>query len=566
MLLKLKIKNYVLVKDITLDFTTGLQVLSGETGAGKSILVGALNLVLGSQMKGDIFFDKTKPVVLEATFDIDTKNDILSGLLETHQPDVSEGELYISREITPEGKSHSFLNGRRVTATIIREFRDCLFDFHSQRDQQLLLNDDFQLLVLDRFGDLIDLQGQFKEKYHQYHHLKTQIKKEKDKEEKNRERINLYEYQINELEELEFNPSEEEDLDKEYLILTHAQEILENIDQLQQDFYDRDNAVLDRISSSIRNMESFENDSSLIHEISDNLRSVSAHLEEIRLLCRQIPQKIYLDEKRLKEVDERLKVLHRIKNKYRMNLEQLTEFLYKMKQEIRNYLNKDQEIQKLEQVLIKLEVDLIQKAEELTLNRKQAARKLSALIADNLKDLSIPDALFEIKIDKKYDNCNSNENMIKGFDESGQDRIDFLFCANKGSNLQPVKVSASGGELSRILLVIKKILSVKYPPQTIIFDEIDSGIGGKTADMLGSYISRIAVHHQVICITHLAQIAGYAHSHFMISKKSSPESTEITVLPLNRQEKIREIARMLSGLETETALQHAEELLNKTGV
>ncbi len=565
MLLNLKISNFILVKELNLYFLKGLQVLTGETGAGKSIIIGAINIVLGSTIKGDLFYNKEKKIRLEATFDIDLKNTDLINLIDHYDIDHSEEILFISREVHPDGKSLSFLNGRRVTNQIIKEFRECLFDFHSQRDQQLLLNEEFKLLVLDRYGELLDIRENFKKTYNLYKNMKLQLSQEIEAETKDFERVQLYEYQIKELEEARLTFDEEDLLDGEYKIFSNAQDILDGVSDMKQKFYEQDNSLYDSVSVVINRFETYEKDSELILELLDHLRTILYHFDEIVSFSRQIPDKIYLDENRLNEIEERLRLYHRLKSKYKMSIPEIIKFYQKMEEFVNQYKQKKSSIKKIEIELTKLRKEVTEIANELSSKRKEIALQLSAKIANNLRELSIMDANFEIKIDKKYENQNNLDSGLGNYDDSGQDKIEFLFSANKGSVMQPIKISASGGELSRILLVIKKILSDKYPPQTIIFDEIDSGIGGKTADMLGSYIAKISQNHQVLCITHLAQIAGYADLHLKIIKNSLEDSTEINVEVLKQSDRIKEIARMLSGKESESALKHAEELINKRG-
>jgi len=563
MLNYLGLKNFILVRNLEIYPGKGLQILSGETGAGKSVIVGALHLIMGAQLRGEVAGDKTKPVVLNASFDIDKKNEALIKLIEKYETDISENELFFSREIQPDGRSATFLNGRKVTNAIVKEFRDCLFDFHSQRDQQQLLNEDIQLLYLDRYAGLEKEVEEFRELYQSYHSLLSELKRLEREEKKTEDLIKLYEYQIEEIESLSLQINEENELESEFQILNHAQEIIDSNYDLKSVLYDNENSIYDQISRFSSNFEKFENDNANIAELSNSLRAALANFDDIIQACRHIQNTVSLDEARLIEVDNRLKQIHQIKQKYKKSLAEIIEYGKEMKTFIKKHDSLKDEIKIAEQNLLKTGNQVVSKSEVLSAKRKRMAEQFSKEIENNLKMLAISDASVKIKVDKKEDICDDIVNKIKNIRETGQDSVEFLFNANKGSSLQSLKISASGGELSRLLLVVKKILSEKLPPQTIIFDEIDSGIGGKTADSLGLFIGNIGKYHQVLCITHLAQVASYADKHFKIEKKSLSERTEIEVFELDQHERVNEIARMLSGHLSETAINHAKELLNK---
>lgn len=563
MITYLGLKNFILVRNLEINLNSGLQILTGETGAGKSIIVGALHLIMGAQLKGEVAREKDKTVSLSASFSIEDKNKALMSLIAQYEIDISDNELFFSREIHPDGKSGSFLNGRKITNAIIKEFRDCLFDFHSQRDQQQLLNEDYQLLYLDHYAKLDQDKEDFSTIFTQYHDKIHELKKLREEEKKTEDRIKLYEYQIEEIDDLHLVVGEEEELDSEYLILTNAQEILDSNLNLKLNLYENENAIYDQVSQYSSVFEKYENDHPLISELSSNLKAIISHFDEIIHINRQIPQIINLDEARLEEINNRIQQIHQLKTKYKRNIEEILAYRDEMENYLKGHKSLQEEINRVKVSLEEISQLLIKKADRLSELRTSAAISFAKEIEDNLKQLSIPDANIKINVDKKEDLCNDKEEKIRKMRETGQDSVEYLFNANKGGHLQTLKLSASGGELSRLLLVVKKILSEQLSPQTIIFDEIDSGIGGKTADSLGMFIENISKSHQVICITHLAQVASYADCHYKIEKNSDKEKTEIEVTKLMLNEQIEEIARMLSGSLSETAIEHAKELLKK---
>ncbi|MCB5250907.1 MAG: DNA repair protein RecN [Candidatus Cloacimonetes bacterium] len=563
MLKYLELNNFILVKSLKLDFSRGLQVLTGETGAGKSIIVGAIQLIMGEQLRGSVFRNPDEKVVLSATFSVSQDNKSLLDLLDKYDVDISDGEIFFSREISPDNRSTVFINGRRVTNAIIREFRDSLFDFHGQRDQQLLLNEDFQLLCLDHYAQLDDEREAFSKLYFEYQRLIREHRKLVEEEKKNNDKIKLYEYQINEIEELRLRKDEEEELDTEYQVLANANEILNINRELNEEFYEKENSIFDQISSIAHSLQQYAKMNKLIGEQSENLQSILANFEDLIQISRQIPGEIYLDQERLEEVEQRLQVLYQIKTKYKRSLIEIIEY----KEEMQTYLKEHSSLQDtiafFAEEIIKTSSELLIRADELSAKRKAASERFSREIEANLHDLAIPEANIKIIVDKIDGFCKDNHDIVVGLKETGYDQVSYLFNANKGGHLQLLKHSASGGELSRLLLVIKKILAENLPPQTVIFDEIDSGIGGNTANMLGEYIQRISDYHQVICITHLAQVASYANNHYKIEKDNESDKTEIKVAELSFDEQEKEIARMLSGNISDSSLKHAKELLFK---
>ena len=361
-----------------------------------------------------------------------------------------------------------FINGRRVTNAIIREFRDSLFDFHGQRDQQLLLNEDFQLLCLDHYAQLDDEREAFSKLYFEYQRLIREHRKLVEEEKKNNDKIKLYEYQINEIEELRLRKDEEEELDTEYQVLANANEILNINRELNEEFYEKENSIFDQISSIAHSLQQYAKMNKLIGEQSENLQSILANFEDLIQISRQIPGEIYLDQERLEEVEQRLQVLYQIKTKYKRSLIEIIEY----KEEMQTYLKEHSSLQDtiafFAEEIIKTSSELLIRADELSAKRKAASERFSREIEANLHDLAIPEANIKIIVDKIDGFCKDNHDIVVGLKETGYDQVSYLFNANKGGHLQLLKHSASGGELSRLLLVIKKILAENLPPQTVI--------------------------------------------------------------------------------------------------
>ncbi|MDD4155186.1 MAG: DNA repair protein RecN [Candidatus Cloacimonetes bacterium] len=562
MLTELKIENFVLVDKINVSFDDKLTVLSGETGAGKSVLVGAINLVLGGQVRGNIFLDNSKSVLLEASFTRLEYIPEFNELISKYEIDMSDGELFFRRDIKPDGKSSIFINGRKSTNSIVKEFRSILLDFHSQRDQQLLFDEEVQINFLDEYAELLDLRSEFNEKYQKLQYLIIEAKRQKEEIKRLQDKKLLYEYQINELETANLSINEESDLDNEYQVLLNAKEILGLFETFNQEFFENENTIYDKIKYYQKSFEEFKNSSKLIDNVCENLITCSTALEDVMQTIRFIDQEIVIDEKRLDTVEARIKVLFDLKTKYRKDISELMNYILEMKEFIRNFNQNIKKNDNIDKEIKSINLECIRIAELLSVKRKQSAINFEKLIVNNLKDLAIKDATFKIIVDK-ISSFDLNSVDISKFNNFGCDRVSFQFSANKGMQIQDLKFSISGGELSRLLLVIKSILANKLPEKTVVFDEIDTGIGGNTANMLGQFIRELSNNQQIICITHLPQIASLGHNHFKIEKKLYLNKNSITIAKLNKEDRIIEIARMLSGDITEVSKKHAIELLNK---
>lgn len=557
MIRRIKFRNFVLIKELELDFQKGMNVITGETGAGKSVLVGGLNLVLGGIARGSYYYEKEKNIYLEVDFDIDSSNKYLLSLLEKYSIESEDNELFLVREINTKGKSVSYINGRRVTSSIIKEFRDILLDFHSQNEQLNLNEAEYQLQILDAYGELDTLRSEVQKKYWEWVEEKQKLKRLEQKEKDLLEKTKLYEYQVAELEDLNLRLGELEDLDHEYNVLVNAERILTISREVVQELYENENSLVDRFSSMLSNLSEYSADLKQINIALDFFHDAKSLIEDGISSLREVDDVVTLDSERLQIVEERIKKIEDIKKKYRLNsVELLLEYYKEITTFLRNksLLTKDISLQKklisnIENTLISLALDLSQK-------RKKKSELLQEEIESNIEHLSLPNAkvMFEF-------NQISGKACLKEINETGFDKISLLFSANLGVDLNPLKESASGGELSRMLLALKKILSDKLMPRTIIFDEIDVGIGGNTALYIADYISRIAHKHQVLCITHLPQVAAKGDYHFKIYKEIKENKTEIVISSLNPKERELEISRMLAGKTSETSLKHAKEIL-----
>jgi len=562
MLKSIRISNYILVKELEIELTSGLNIFSGETGAGKSVIVEAINTVLGGNLRAGMVFQEDKPAEIEICFSVNRNNLLLMNLIREYELDCEEGEIFFTKIISPALKAKTYLNGIRSTNAVVRKFKDALIDFHSQRDQQKLFNHDYQLEILDAFGRHDNEISDFQNKYQIYSNNLKQYKKLINQEKENRDKYDLYSYQLEEIENADIIAEEDEKLGEEFNLLVHSEELLELQESYTQDCFEGEKSLFDKINYFLSRLIFYEKDSVNIKNSSSILRDCLANLETVNDELLELKSSIDLEPQRLEDVTQRLDFLNSLKMKYNRSLEDILKYKNEIKEFIESYSSDQDKISNFKKELaVNLEA-LKKSAEKLSEKRKKTARQFARLIQENIGLLAIPDGKVELRF---KDLTNEKEDYFHSLNSTGKDLVEIYFTANLGIDLQPLKIAASGGELSRFLLAVKKLLAEYLFSKSIIFDEIDSGIGGKTAEYTGEYINAIALHHQVICITHLAQIAAFSDTHFLIEKQSEQNISHITVKKLDNKNKVPEIARMLSGSDSNLALDHAGELLKKAG-
>lgn len=563
MLTELFLQNYILIPELRLRFERGMSVITGETGAGKSILVGALNLVFGKSSIQQIAFDPKKDVYLEVTFNISHKHDQVTAYLESIGVSVTEDELVTAREITSSGKSTSFLNGRKTSLSVLKELHDLLIDFHHQRDQQNLLSPSFQMDLLDNFGNLMPLRTSFRDAFTNLKDLLKLRQELQEEQERNRQLCELYRFQSDELASAQLKSGEDAELEQEFNLLSHSEEIIALAKEVYQSFYEQDNSLYDTLSGSLAQIRRYSDLSSSIVEICTGLETCVSNLQDASSRLRSLQEQIASDPARLEEIRLRLDLINSLKAKYKKaGISELLEYLEQINSFIATQDTGNDKLQALDNEISRLFAEVKKQADKLTAQRSKVAVRLAEDIVKNVRQLSIPKAQFEIKIDKKSSEEILLTDLGKAWSDTGQDVVEYRFSANPGSPVQPLKAIVSGGELSRILLASKQSLASVMPPRTIILDEVDVGIGGKTAGALADFIHKLGHDFQVICITHLARIAAAADSHVVIEKQVRKDHTSISVETLSGEARTNEIARMLSGHITDLSLQHARELLN----
>ncbi|MDD2228914.1 MAG: DNA repair protein RecN [Candidatus Cloacimonetes bacterium] len=562
MLTEIYIKNYLMLPEIRLPIEEGLTVLSGETGAGKSILVGSISLIFGDNPVGVEAYDKSLPIYLEASF---KHNDdpLLNSLLSTSGV-MPDEDIILAREISPLGKSTYFLGGRKVGAGLMKELKPLMIDFHHQRDQQRLLNTSYQLDLLDAYAETEELREEFATLYRQTKGNLKRLATMKAEAEKQKQLQELYQFQYAELEAAKLNGGEDVALQGEYELLSHALEINELSQSINQSLFEQENSVYDQVNRYLAKLSRFENMNSQLKDASTSLSQALDALQDASAHLSAMGESLSSDPDRIAVIQARLDTINNLLYKHKVrSIDELLAVFKQRTEQIAMLSSQEEDINKVEKQLLSDFHSLREKAEFLSKKRNDAAVLLSRELEENVRKLSIPNGKFEIRIDKKANAEIILSEFISAVSETGQDIAQYLFSANPGFELKPLVAVASGGELSRILLAIKKVLAKRIPEKLIILDEIDSGIGGKTAGFVAEFISSLSSRQQILCITHLAQIAAIANCHIAIIKNKVEERSTVSMHKIESDERLQEIARMLSGSFSSTALEHAKELIKE---
>ncbi len=565
MLGELAIKKFAIIDDIRIPFKEGLSVLTGETGAGKSIIIEAVNLLLGSRASADLVRTGEQTAELEAYFDIEP--DSHAAVILTEQGmDGSEG-LMIRRLISNSGKSRVYINSRQSTLDLLKRVTWNLAGISSQHAHQGLLREENHLDILDEFAGTRSLRKEVTTLYGKILPITREIESlEAQREEKIREQ-DLLQFQVDEIESAAILPNEDEDLDLQRDRLQNASKIFEAVNGSIHEIYDREKSLVERISFLKTNVGKFSRVDDALDSVASRLGSMIFDLQDVAETLRTYSATIDLDPESLELLNQRLDNISKLKRKYGGSLSSLFEQYEEMKADLAGTLGLGKKISALVQEKQGLEQQICQQAKILSMERQSAGITLSDLAQKELAALEMGKARFEVVVSSQISENPQDlqtQNREKIF-STGMDKISFMLSPNPGESPKPLVKIASGGELSRIVLALKAVLSTTQSLETLIFDEVDAGIGGATSEKVGLKLKELGDKHQVICITHLAQIAKYGASQFRISKQVINDRTCTSIIPLEtRKERVEEIARMIGGQEiTPATLTHAEELLHQ---
>jgi DNA repair protein RecN (Recombination protein N) len=552
LLSELSIKNFAIIEALSISFEKGLTVLTGETGAGKSIIIDAIHLLVGGRGSSEFVRHGEDKAEIEGLFQLDDHHPVFSKALE-FGIEIEEGMVVLRRDISRTGKSVCRINGKLVTISTLREIGATLVDIHSQHEHQDLMDETRHLLLLDQFGneDISHSHAEYQEVFRRYEQTFQRLKALTENEQQTAHRLDLIQFQFEEIQNAQLKLNEDEELFEEKRKLGNFERVFESI-QSSYNALNGDQKGLDWISMVMGNLEDAAALDTTYKEIYESVMNSYYQLEDASRLLRQELDVLEYDPQRLNEIEERLNEINQLKRKYGRTIEEILEYAAKIEEEIETLQNKETHIGKLQKELASIKQDLSLEAKQLTELRKRWEARLTKLIHNELKELYMAKTVFEIRF----------ESLLPHFTKSGVDHVEFFISTNPGEPLKPLSKIASGGELSRIMLALKSIFSKHQGVTSIIFDEVDTGVSGRVAQSIAEKIYKVAVDSQVLCISHLPQVAAMSDTHLFISKVTKGGRTKTSVSPLNMEAKIKEIGRMISGVEiTDITKKHAEELL-----
>jgi len=553
MLLELRIKNFAIIDELTLTFSKGVNILTGETGAGKSIILNAVQLLLGDKASEELIRSSEEEASVEALFDISGNREVKGRIQEKGQKLSGAGEedsLLIRRVISRSGRGRAFLHGNLATLGILSEVGEDLLSIYGQHEHQSLQRVDTHIDILDEFGELMELRKQFQDLFQRFASLSQEMEKirgEKERREKERE---LMTFQSKEIEKAEIRIGEEEALKEEKRILVHAKKLMDFANASEEVLYSNEGSAIERIQSVLHQGKEMTGIDPSLSTTLRNLDGALIQLEEVALALRDYSRRVELNPVRLEEVENRLEEIDRLKRKYGSTEEEILRFKERTDHALKSFTSDEERLSRLEQEIEPLREEMTQRAQKLSRERKRVASELKRSVEKELATLGMKKTTFEVRIESQV------------LFPKGKDRLEFLISPNIGEEVKPLAKIASGGELSRIMLAMKRILAKVGGRQVLIFDEVDAGIGGAIAEVVGRKLRELSRHHQVICVTHLPQIACFADRHYSVKKEVRAGRTVTVVDPLEREARVEEIARMLGGVKvTEKTRAHAQEMI-----
>ena len=562
MLKTLYIKDYALLEQISIEFEKGLNIITGETGAGKSILIDAMSLLLGERASNEVIRKGAEKAIVEGIFSAEN-NERIDTLLEQNEIEKSN-ELIVRRELSVKGSNRCFLNDTPVALNVIKEVGNLLVDLHGQHEHQSLLRTETHIEFLDDFGSLEQPLADYKKEYDQLHLLQKNLNELRAKENLLKEKKDLYEFQRKEIEAISPLENEDESISSELHILENSEQLLELTNDISQQLYDSEKSIYDSLIKVQLKINALAKIDKTFAETSGELQSVVAVVNDITDVVRKYNAQIELEPQKLEELRSRFQSINLLKKKYGGTLQALLDHYKKILNEIKLAESFEDEIKKMEQAIHQQKETLAKLASELSQRRNELGKKISKEVKEALKVLGIPQSIFEVKISQTTVEQNlQNDGTPFRFNSRGYDEVEFFISTNLGEDTKPLSKVASGGEISRIMLALKTILARNDKLPLLIFDEIDTGISGRISQKVGQALKNLAAFHQIISITHQPQIAALADIHFAVEKKIVEDRVVSSIKKLKNEERIREVAKLLSGeVVTETSLQTAKELMS----
>lgn len=568
MLRELVIENFALIERLSLEFGPGFNILTGETGAGKSIIIDTVSLLLGGRSSWEQIRAGAEFARIEGVFELEGRPEIYNLLSDWGIPLGDDQLLVITREIKKSGRSRCRMNGQTVSVLTLNEVGRLLMDIHGQHEHQSLFSAVSQREILDRFGGepLKEKATQVAEVYTKWQSLKKELASLVMDENEEKRRVDLIGFQLQEIEAARLQPGEEEELSRERDILAGAERLFTRVSEAYQLFYGADEvgSILDQLEAGVEALTKAAEVDPHLRQWVEMTTQVACEVEEVAREVRTYRDQIIFDPDRLNWVEERLDEIAKLKRKYGQNIPEILDYAAKLRKELDSFGDRTKRQQELTRQLATIETELKSVVQVLSTLRREAADRLETAVTQQLHEVNMGKTVFMVALNRTGDPRKGlmldGEEVAVG--KEGIDQVEFLVAPNPGEGLRPLAKIASGGELSRLMLVLKVILAEEDQIPAMVFDEIDTGIGGRTAQAVAEKLLLLGLTHQVICVTHLPQIASMAQQHFYIEKKTHEERTMIKVRALDNDERVEELARMLGGAEvTSTTREHAREML-----
>lgn len=550
MLNHLSIRNVAVIDKLDINLHGGVSVLTGETGAGKSIIIDSINMILGDRANKELVRYGTDKAIVQAVFDAPKS---VINILEENDIDTEDDTIIITRQVTKEGKSVARINGMVVTLNILREISDRLINIHGQHDNQALLTPIRHITFLDAYADNEEYINEYKDILSKKREIEKKISSLEMDEQEKMQRIDLLEYQVEEIKKASLEKGEEDDLREQRDIYTNAEQITKSVNEAYMNLYEGDEiqSAYDGISIAVNEISQISDLNPQLKSIYDTLNEIMYSLEDTAHEIKEFGETVEFDEQTLNDIEERLDLISRLKRKYGNSIEEILEYLKKAESELNDIKLSDEKTNELKEELESVTNELKAKGMALNERRTSAAKILEENIEKSLHELNMEKSKFKVNIE--------NDGT---FYDNGMDKVEFLISTNPGEPLKPLVKIASGGELSRVMLAIKSILADSDGVDTMIFDEIDTGVSGKAAMSIAKKLAVIAENKQVICITHLPQLTAMADNHYLIQKNTDGEMASTTLKELDEEGRELELARIIDGGEvTELALSHAKQML-----
>lgn len=565
MLTLLKIKNIALIDELQLEFGKGLNLLTGETGSGKSIIVDSLGALTGERVSSDLIKEGEEAARIEGLFTIFSNADLYQTFYESgiDLEDAKQVDVIVRREISLAGRNRIFVNNQLVTQAFLKVIGEFLADIHGQGEQTTLFNPANHLEILDKYAKLDDERVDVAAKYREMADVRTELENLNEDEAQKLQLLDILQFQVDEISKVKPAKDEEESLEEEKRRLNNVEKLSTLSDESYALLYENEEAIvstLEKVAKRITELAEYE---SSFQDYAESLKTAQAVLEDLAFSVRDFSNSLEFSPERLEEIEIRLAEIARLKRKYGGTIESVLEHLKVSKERLENIETAEFKEKELRKKLAKLRGEYVEIAKDLHEKRAKAAKNFEKEVEKNLKSVALEKAKFLVNFETPKDL--QSQEASKYFSAKGFDKGEFYFSANVGESPKPLAKVASGGEASRLILILKTVAGVNYPEKAVVFDEVDQGIGGRVAEAVGLKLKELAKTQQVLCVTHQPQVASLADQHFVVQKEMTGKNTKVGVRKLSEDEQIEEIARMLAGEKiTDTARQHAREMIKTT--